>query len=203
MQVETKTLITMHNFRLLEKTRLFLTGGLFVTALFVLTSTSCNKKEVKDSKDVVEMLDSVKSETPDLKLFGLKGKVKTLKDEVENTYNFTEDGMLDVDANSIERDDSGRIVKMQVNNVDVNYTWDENDFVIMSKSVDTKNTYRYDDRGYLLNCFTEVDTWEMSIYKYLEFDDHGNWIKRERQWIGITAGAGEGEDPTYKNMETE
>ena len=190
-------------FRLIEKSRLILTGGLFVAALFVLTSTSCNKKEVKDSKDVVEMLDSVKAETPDLMLFGLKGKVKTLKDEAENIYNFKENGMLDVDPQSIERDDSGRIVKMVVNKVDVNFTWDENGFVAMSKSVDTKNTYRYDDRGYLLNCFTEVDTWEMSIYKYLEFDDHGNWIKREREWIGITAGAGEGEDPTYKNKEIE
>lgn len=196
----------MNKLRLLQKSRLLILGGLTLVGAMVLTSSSCgtgDSKEAKNSKDVVEMLDSVKAETPDLMLFGLKGNVKSLKDEVGNTYNFTQDGKLDIDANSVVRDESGRIVKMPINEVDVNFEWNEKGQVAMLKSVDTKSTYRYDDRGYLLSCYTEVDTWEMSIYKYLEFDEHGNWIKREREWIGISAGAGEGEDPTYRNMETE
>ncbi len=193
----------MHLINSIKRSRLFLAGSLAILMSVILTSLSCGNKESKDPSDVVALLDSVKQETPDLALFGLKGRVKSLKDELGDTYKFTESGMLDIDSKFIERDDSNRIVRLTWNDREFNYTWGSDGHVAVCKSADTKSTYRYDDRGYLLSCFTEVDSWEMSIYKYLEFDDHGNWIKRERQWIGLSTGAEEGEDPTYKNIETE
>ena len=87
--------------------------------------------------------------------------------------------------------------------LDTTFTWDKDGKVAESQSAGMKNTFTYDDRGLLLSCLTEVDTWEMSIYRYLEFDDHGNWTKRERQYIGLSSSAEEGEDPTYKGKDTE
>ena len=66
-----------------------------------------------------------------------------------------------------------------------------------------KTTFTYDDRGLLLTSYTEVDSWELSIYKYLKFDEKGNWTERERTWLGYSAGAGEDEDPIYRNKEVE
>ncbi len=187
----------------MKKHRLILFCSLAVVSMTALTSSSCGNKESKDATEVIALLDSAKNETADLALFGLRGKVKSLEDELGNTYKFTEQGMLDIAPGNIERDDSNRIRKMVVNEREITYIWGDDGRVAINKSADTKNTFRYDDRGFLLSCYTEVDSWELSVYKYLEFDDHGNWTKRERQYIGLSTGADEGEDPTYKDIETE
>jgi len=196
----------MNKIKSIFGSRLLIMGGLAVLAMTVMTSSGCGNKDTKDSADatgLIAKLDSAKNETPDLTLFGLKGNVKSLKDEIDNTYKFTEQGQLDPNTPGVERDDSGRIVKMTINDREVAFIWGDDGRVAVSKSADTKNTFRYDDRGLLLSCFTEVDSWELSVYKYLKFDKNGNWTKRERQYIGLSTGAEEGEDPTYKDIDTE
>ena len=166
------------------------------TMATVLPMSSCGKNE-KENK--IE-----EKQTPqDLTLFGLKGNVKSLKDEMDKKYQFAEDGTLKEEGLSVERNDRGQIVKIKSSDSDTTFTWDKDGKVAESQNAGMKNTFTYDDRGLLLSCLTEVDTWEMSIYRYLEFDDHGNWTKRERQYIGLSSSAEEGEDPTYKGKDTE
>ena len=154
------------------------------TMATVLPMSSCGKNEKENKIEEKQTpQDQNALQTPDLTLFGLKGNVKSLKDEMDKKYQFAEDGTLKEEGLSVERNDRGQIVKI--------------------KSSDSDTTFTYDDRGLLLSCLTEVDTWEMSIYRYLEFDDHGNWTKRERQYIGLSSSAEEGEDPTYKGKDTE
>lgn len=178
-----------------------------VLSIALLTYSSCSGKEIKTTSDLAEEMkesgDSVVLETTDLQLFGLKGNVKVLKDETGNTFKFTKQGQLDTDNTNIERDSAQQIIKLTANDMTTTYTWNSEGKMEVSNSGGMKNTYRYDDRGLLLSCFTEVDSWEMSIYKYLQFDDSGNWIKRERQYIGLSTGSEEGQDPTYKDIETE
>lgn len=142
-------------------------------------------------------------QTPDLTLFELKGNVKSVKDEYENTYNFTKEGKLDLPESQIKRDNEGRIISYTINEVTTEVQWNKDGNVEGAKGVDHTTTYTYDDRGLLLTSYTEVDTWELSIYKYLKFDEQGNWVERERSWLGYSAGVEEGEDPIYRNKEVE
>lgn len=174
------------------------------TMVTVLPMSSCGKNEKENKIEEKQTpQDQNALQTPDLTLFGLKGNVKSLKDEMDKKYQFAEDGTLKEEGLSVERNDRGQIVKIKSSDSDTTFTWDKDGKVAESQSAGMKNTFTYDDRGLLLSCLTEVDTWEMSIYRYLEFDDHGNWTKRERQYIGLSSSAEEGEDPTYKGKDTE
>ncbi len=174
------------------------------TMATVLPMSSCGKNEKENKIEEKQTpQDQNALQTPDLTLFGLKGNVKSLKDEMDKKYQFAKDGTLKEEGLSVERNDRGQIVKIKSSDSDTTFTWDKDGKVAESQSTGMKNTFTYDDRGLLLSCLTEVDTWEMSIYRYLEFDDHGNWTKRERQYIGLSSSAEEGEDPTYKGKDTE
>lgn len=174
------------------------------TMATVLPMSSCGKNEKENKIEEKQTpQDQNALQTPDLTLFGLKGNVKSLKDEMDKKYQFAEDGTLKEEGLSVERNDRGQIVKIKSSDSDTTFTWDKDGKVAESQNAGMKNTFTYDDRGLLLSCLTEVDTWEMSIYRYLEFDDHGNWTKRERQYIGLSSSAEEGEDPTYKGKDTE
>ena len=142
-------------------------------------------------------------ETPDLTLFGLKGQVQSLKDEEGKTIRFSSDGILQQNESDIERDSKNRIVRMKAKDIETSFKWDKSGKMVESNRAALHNTYWYDDRGLVVCCVTEVDTWEMSAYRYLEFDQAGNWIKRERLYRGIRSSAEDGADPTYKGMVTE
>lgn len=182
---------------------------LFITILTVcltITVSSCGAKDGKSSdgqKCTEANCAEQQLQTPDLTFFGLKGNVKSLTDEIGNTYNFTKDGKLDLPESQIKRDDSGRITSFTVDELTTEVSWDSDGNVAETNLPGQKTTFTYDDRGLLLTSYTEVDSWELSIYKYLKFDDKGNWTERERSWIGFSNGVEEGEDPIYKNKEVE
>lgn len=169
-------------------------------ALIVSMSVGISGCSCKDSKKKGE---EVLLETPDLTLFGLKGHVKSMKDEEGKTIRFSSEGLLQLEGGDIERDDKERIVRMKSKDIETSFRWDKSGKMVESNRAALHNTYWYDDRGLVVCCVTEVDTWEMSAYRYLEFDQSGNWIKRERLYRGIRSSAEEGADPTYKGLVTE
>ena len=154
-------------------------------------------------KDSKKQSEEALLETPDLTLFGLKGHVKSMKDEEGKTIRFSSDGLLQLSEGDVERDDKNRIVRMKSKDIETSYKWDKSGKMVESNRAALHNTYWYDDRGLVVCCVTEVDTWEMSAYRYVEFDQAGNWIKRERLYRGIQSGAEAGADPTYKGTVTE
>lgn len=167
----------------------------------VMIVSSCCANEDKSSCG--KKCDEQQLQTPDLTMYGLKGNVKSLTDEVGNTYNFTSEGKIDLPDSQIKRDAEGRIVSITIDELTTEVEWDADGNVGGQKLPGQTTTFTYDDRGLLLTSYTEVDSWELSIYKYLKFDDKGNWIERERSWIGFSSGVEEGEDPIYKNKEVE
>lgn len=168
---------------------------ILVFSLTLFSGCGCKDNRKKGEEPLLE--------TPDLTLFGLKGHVQSLKDEEGKTIRFNSDGMLQQNESDIERDKKGRIVRMKSKDIETSYKWDKSGKMIESNRAALHNTYWYDDRGLVVCCVTEVDTWEMSAYRYLEFDQAGNWIKRERLYRGIRSSAEDGADPTYKGMVTE
>ena len=108
---------------------------------------------------------------------------------------------LDLPESQIKRDDSGKIVSYTIDELTTEVSWDKDGNVAETNLPGQKTTFTYDDRGLLLTSYTEVDSWELSIYKYLKFDDKGNWTERERSWLGY--GSDGGEDPIYRNKEVE
>ena len=177
----------------------------FTVLCSALTVSSCCSKDgiSSDDKACADAECEQQLQTPDLTLFGLKGNIKSVTDETGNTYNFTKEGKLDLPDSQIKRDGEERIVSFTVNELTTDVAWDNDGNVSEMKGADHTTTFTYDDRGLMLTSYTEVDSWELSIYKYLKFDDKGNWIERERSWIGFSNGVEEGEDPIYKNKEVE
>ena len=187
---------------------------IFITLIAVclsITVSSCSTDGSKSSEEKkcaekhCENRDCAEQQlvTSDLTLFGLKGNVKTVTDEIGNTYNFTKEGKLDLPESQIRRDDSGKIVSYTIDELTTEVAWDNDGNVAETNLPGQKTTFTYDDRGLLLTSYTEVDSWELSIYKYLKFDEKGTWTERERSWLGYSAGAGEDEDPIYRNKEVE
>lgn len=182
-----------------------------IAVCLTITVSSCGTNESKSSEEKKcaekncenSNCSEQQLETSDLTLFGLKGNVKAVTDEIGNTYNFTKEGKLDLPESQIKRDDSGKIVSYTVDELTTEVAWDQDGYVTETNLPGQKTTFTYDDRGLLLTSYTEVDSWELSIYKYLKFDEKGNWTERERTWLGYSAGAGEGEDPIYRNKEVE
>ena len=176
-----------------------------------LTVSSCGSKETKPSDDKTcadgkcegNKCADQQIQTPDLTLFNLKGNVKSVTDEAENTYNFTKEGKLELSDSQIKRDGEGRIISYTINDLTTEVSWGKDGNVEGTKGVDHTTTHTYDDRGLLLTSYTEVDSWELSIYRYLKFDDKGNWIERERSWLGLSPDPEESGDPVYKNKEVE
>ena len=168
----------------------------------------CCGSKTTEEKSTSETADTtattvVELETNDLRMLGLQGRVKSMDDERGLHWEFGDDGMLKNVSDGLQRDSEGRIVTMIVDGIEKTYTWDEENRVATDSGGGMKNSYTYDDRGLLLSCFTEVDSWEVSIFKYKKFDEHGNWTERERQYIGLSTGVSDGEDPTYKGNEIE
>lgn len=184
---------------------------LLVAFCVILPFCSCDSNATKTSDKTDSAEDACPSthsgdkaiETPDLTLFGFKGNVKSVTDEIGGVYNFTNDGKLDLAESQVQRDDKGRIVSYTIDELTTDVVWDKDGHVAQQKVPGQTTSYTYDDRGLLLTSYTEVDTWELSIYKYLKFDEQGNWVERERSWLGYSAGVEEGEDPIYRNKEVE
>ena len=151
-----------------------------------------------DTSDVSDLL-----ETSDLKLLGLHGAVESLDDERGRHWEFSKEGNLTSPLDGMKRDSKGRLVSLTLDGIEMSYIWDEDGVVSSDNGGGMKNVYTYDDRGLLLSCYTEVDSWEMSVYKYNAFDDHGNWTERDRMYIGLSTEVSEGENPTYRGRETE
>ena len=185
---------------------------IFITLIAVCLSITVSSCDANNGKSSEEKNCSEKNcgndnsseqqlQTPDLTLFGLKDNVKSVTDEIGNTYNFTKEGKLDLPESQIKRDDSGKIVSYTIDELTTEVSWDKDGNVAETNLPGQKTTFTYDDRGLLLTSYTEVDSWELSIYKYLKFDDKGNWTERERSWLGY--GSDGGEDPIYRNKEVE
>ncbi len=182
-----------------------------IAVCLTITVSSCGTNESKSSEEKKcaekncenSNCSEQQLEISDLTLFGPKGNVKSVTDEIGNTYNFTKEGKLDLQKSQIKRDNSGKIVSYTVDELTTEVVWDNDGNVAETNIPGQKTTFTYDDRGLLLTSYTEVDSWELSIYKYLKFDEKGNWTERERTWLGYSAGAGEDEDPIYRNKEVE
>lgn len=176
--------------------------------LLMSLSLMCCTIKATDDKSSSELPDTtttklVELETNDLRMLGLQGSVKSMDDERGIHWEFGADGLLQNVSDGLQRDSEGRIVTMIVDGIERSYTWDDENRLASDSGGGMKNSYSYDDRGLLLSCFTEVDSWEVSIFKYKKFDSYGNWIERERQYIGLSTGVSDGEDPTYKGNEIE
>lgn len=141
----------------------------------------------------------------DLAYFGLRGKVKSM-DENNLLYTFSEKGKWETEGGTklgdayseIKRDSQNRIVHYVIGEFDdmieLTITYDSQSGrvakVVRSGGGEDTVTYTYDDKGYVIKevCKgylqeigadepTPVNT--TTTYKYVSFDEHGNWTKRE------------------------
>lgn len=157
------------------------------------------------NKEEEEKEDFTKPGAVDLAYFGLRGKVKSFQENGLN-YTFSEKGKWETydgrklgDAFSeIKRDSENRIVHFVDGEFD--------DMMTVAIFYDGKTgwvsklersgggedavTYTYDDKGYLVKEVCKGYLQEMgadeptpvnttTTYKYVNFDEHGNWTKRE------------------------
>ncbi len=137
--------------------------------------------------------------SPDLALYDLRGKVKSVKTG-DITISFTTDGKIKaMNGNpisqiyKIKRDSKGRITHMEELETDYDgghsgevYTWAANNLVkTMSwynPEGDVATSYYYDQNGYLSKKtrkgFAGDTVDEINTYKYLKTDNFGNWTMR-------------------------
>ena len=129
---------------------------------------------------------------PDLRRHWLKAPVKKMvSDGVDKEFN--PDGTQKLEyAQSLHRDEQGRLIRAEFGMIDEEYTYDDNGLMTMIQvfdkqgRIEEQRVYTYYD---ILEPATETYTkWfagdaepaveiETRYYKY-KWDDHGNWIER-------------------------
>ena len=128
---------------------------IFITLIAVCLSITVSSCDANNGKSSEEKNCSEKNcgndnsseqqlQTPDLTLFGLKGNVKSVTDEIGNTYNFTKEGKLDLPESQIKRDDSGKIVSYTIDELTTEVSWDKDGNVAETNLPGQKTTFTYD-----------------------------------------------------------
>ena len=168
--------------------------------IFVLASCD-NSQNKKDAKEIVSI-------TPDLAYWDLQGPVKHCNEvEFDNQGTMVSIGGYDpfsieqayremdgddfVEFSKWERDEVGHIASVTGVEGMSEYTWNDGRVVSAAgfeEGTVWKNDYEYDTVGRLVKLMEyiggfedeedELPLWSTSEFSYLEFDSHGNWIRR-------------------------
>lgn len=171
-----------------------------VMVLFVLASCD-NSQNKKDAKEIVTV-------TPDLTYWDLHGPVKHCNEvEFDNQGTMVGIGNYDpfsieqayremdgddfVEFSKWERDEEGHIASITGFEGMSEYTWNDGRVVSAAgfeEGTVWKNDYEYDTVGRLVKLMEyiggfedeedELPLWSTTEFSYLEFDSHGNWIRR-------------------------
>lgn len=171
-----------------------------VMVLFVLASCD-NSQNKRDAKEIVTV-------TPDLTYWDLQGPVKRCNEvEFDNQGTMVGIGNYDpfsieqayrdmdgddfVEFSKWERDEEGHIASITGFEGMSEYTWNDGRVVSAAgfeEGTVWKNDYEYDTAGRLVKLMEyiggfedeedELPLWSTTEFSYLEFDSHGNWIRR-------------------------
>ena len=171
-----------------------------VMVFFVLASCD-NSQNKKDAKEIVTV-------TPDLTYWDLQGPVKHCNEvEFDNQGTMVGIGNYDpfsieqayremdgddfVEFSKLERDEEGHIASITGFEGMSEYTWNDGRVVSAAGFEEGrlwKNDYEYDTVGRLVKLMEyiggfedeedELPLWSTTEFSYLEFDSHGNWIRR-------------------------
>ena len=178
----------------------------FLLTMFGLASMSCrgNSQQTNESQEtIVSASEQVAEKTiykGDLGQFALKGPVASISPENEPTVRFNREGQITEEdgsvkssdeAEKVERNADGRIVRKDLLWHDGYETYDYNDRGLLVKyyyeRFERKLTkeYQYNDEDELQHVvwtetggLEEDDGTTVFDYKILERDSHGNWTRR-------------------------
>lgn len=127
----------------------------------------------------------------DAEVFGAKGRVKMITTNytrpgrtLRNTYSFSPSGELLTTQQgkivSLERDGQGRLTKYVYNEAGsyYQYEYDEQGRVSRRFFSGGKTEYEYDNKGLIIQEIENFYSITCIRYKYLAFDEHGNWTER-------------------------
>ena len=175
---------------------------LLTACVMMLFIVSCNNSQNKnEAKEIVTV-------TPDLTYWDLQGPVKHCNEvefdnkgtmvgiggydpfSIEQAYREM-DGDDFVEFSKWERDEEGHIASVTGIEGMSEYTWNDGRVVSAAgfeEGTVWKNDYEYDSEGRLVKLLEyiggfedeedELPLWSTTEYNYLEFDSHGNWIRR-------------------------
>ena len=113
------------------------------------------------------------------------------------------------------RDDQGQITSFYGEWTDVNFTWKEGRVTLVWRNHEDmtyRHEFEYDAEGRLVKqtvyggTIDEVEDNAMVLdhileYTYLEFDDHGNWIRRNEKWTDAELDFLNGEEEVSRTIE--
>ncbi len=188
------------------------------TTLSALLLIGCNSKKNNENvsvqisdKNAIEQFNEIK-QSPDQVFFDAKGPVKTIQEMYINklkpdgsVYTFDEKGnCINLPNEYIRKDNRITGYSYTESFGEISEKYEYNDKGLIHTSIkqaigNTTSTFEYDSDGMLIleSCITEGSDEgedyrydEKYTYKYITFDEYGNWTERERtcSYVGDTGG---------------
>ena len=185
----------MKNFKLL------LSACVMMLFVFASCDNNQNKKDANETATVTNTPDLTFWELQGpVKLcdeieFDRQGRMTSIDDydpfTIERAYREMDGDEDYVEFTKWERDEEGRIVSITGVEGMSEYTWNDGQVVStegFEESTVWKNDFEYDTEGRLVKLIEyvgdfededdELPLWSTTEFSYLEFDNHGNWIRR-------------------------
>ena len=186
----------------MKNIKLLLSACMMMLFVFVSCDNSQNKKDTKETETVTttpdltfwELQGPVKS-CDDIQ-FDRQGNMVSIGDydpfAIEQAYREVDEDEDFVEFAKWERDEEGRIASITGVEGMSEITWSEGQVVSgegFEEGTVWNNAYEYDAEGRLVKLYEyiggfeeeddeDLPLWSVSEFNYLDFDSHGNWIRR-------------------------